>query len=169
MNVRDSYMLSKIYGENMCRFSNLPYLIIRPHNIFGERMGMSHVIPELIKKAKSNKKFLNVYNPYHKRTFCYISDAINMMLKLINTKKSLNKIYNIGSTKDEIKILDLAKKILKIINKKKIIKKIKLNNFSPKRRVPSTKKLIKDTNYKIDSLLSNNLKKTINWYIANIS
>ena len=169
MNTRDSYMLSKIYGENMCRFSGLPYLIIRPHNIFGERMGMSHAIPELIKKIQSDKKVLNVYNPNHKRTFCYVGDAINMMMKLIDTKKSLNKIYNLGNTKNEIKILDLAKKIMKILNKKKIIKKIALNNFSPKRRLPSTKKMTKDTGYRIDSLLDNNLEKTINWYIANIS
>ena len=43
-------MLSKIYSEALCHFSGIPFIIIRPHNIFGERMGMSHVIPELIKK-----------------------------------------------------------------------------------------------------------------------
>ena len=30
--------------------SGLPVTIFRPHNIYGPRMGMSHVIPELIKK-----------------------------------------------------------------------------------------------------------------------
>ena len=48
-NSRSTYMLSKIYGEAMCHFSNL-LIIIRPHNIYGERIGMSHVIPELIRK-----------------------------------------------------------------------------------------------------------------------
>ena len=48
---RTSYMLSKIYGEAMCTQSGLPYTIFRPHNIYGPRMGMSHVIPEQLKKA----------------------------------------------------------------------------------------------------------------------
>ena len=79
-------MLSKIYGEVLCHFSNLPYIIIRPHNIFGERMGMSHVIPELIRKILLSKKFVNVSNQTHKRTFCYIKDAIDLIVILMKKK-----------------------------------------------------------------------------------
>ena len=32
------------------------YLILRPHNIYGPRMGYSHVIPEIIKKSFAAKK-----------------------------------------------------------------------------------------------------------------
>ena len=46
---RTSYMLSKIYGEAMCHASGLDCIILRPHNIYGPRMGMKHVIPQLIK------------------------------------------------------------------------------------------------------------------------
>ena len=38
-NNRSTYMISKIYGEAMCYHSNIPFLILRPHNIYGERMG----------------------------------------------------------------------------------------------------------------------------------
>ena len=48
---RTSYMLSKIYGECLLHHCGLPYTIVRPHNFYGPRMGMSHVIPELLKKA----------------------------------------------------------------------------------------------------------------------
>ena len=47
---RATYKLSKITGESLCLNSGLPVTIVRPHNIYGPRMGMSHVIPELIKK-----------------------------------------------------------------------------------------------------------------------
>ena len=47
---RSTYKLSKITGESLCMNSGLPVTIFRPHNIYGPRMGMSHVIPELIKK-----------------------------------------------------------------------------------------------------------------------
>ena len=68
-------MLSKIYGEAMCSHSNLPFTVIRPHNFYGPRMGLAHVIPELFKKAyfaKNNK--ITVYSPKHKRNFCYIDE-----------------------------------------------------------------------------------------------
>ena len=169
MNDRNSYMLSKIYGENMCGLSTLPYLIVRPHNIFGERMGMSHVIPEIIKRAKhtKNKKFV-VYNPNHKRTFCYIKDAVNMILELTMSKKSLNKIYNIGDQQNELKIIDLTKKILKLMKKNYLIKKVNIKNFSPLKRIPSTRKLKNVINYSIQSSLDANLKKTIDWYLSKI-
>ena len=46
---RDAYFLSKIFNEKIIQLSNINYLILRPHNIYGPRMGFSHVI-ELIKK-----------------------------------------------------------------------------------------------------------------------
>jgi len=48
---RATYLLSKIYGEALCAHAGLPYTVIRPHNLYGPRMGMSHVIPQLLKKA----------------------------------------------------------------------------------------------------------------------
>ncbi len=44
---RTSYMLSKIYGEALCHQSGLPFTLVRPHNFYGPRMGLSHVVPEL--------------------------------------------------------------------------------------------------------------------------
>ena len=48
---RTTYMLSKIVGEVMCQHSGVPFTIFRPHNIYGPRMGMAHVIPELLMKV----------------------------------------------------------------------------------------------------------------------
>ena len=55
---RDSYFLSKIFNEKLLQLSKLKTIILRPHNIYGPRMGLSHVIPELIVKIlKEQKKF----------------------------------------------------------------------------------------------------------------
>jgi nucleoside-diphosphate-sugar epimerase len=42
---RTSYMLSKIFGEAMSFQSGLPVTVVRPHNVYGPRMGLAHVIP----------------------------------------------------------------------------------------------------------------------------
>ena len=118
-NNRSTYMISKIYGEAMCYHSNLPFLIFRPHNIYGERMGINHVIPEILKKIKKlkQKEFLKFYTHKHTRSLCYIDDAIDQMIKL--TYSSIkNDVFNIGNDKDEISIFELVKKCLKILNKK---------------------------------------------------
>ena len=47
--------------KKMCIHSNLPCIIIRPHNIYGPRMGMSHVIPEMAKRAFDQKKKLTLW------------------------------------------------------------------------------------------------------------
>ena len=47
---RTSYLLSKVVGEYLINYSKLNYVIFRPHNIFGAKMGFAHVIPQLTKK-----------------------------------------------------------------------------------------------------------------------
>ena len=120
---RDSYFLSKLISEKITSLSKHNYLILRPHNIYGPRMGSSHVIPELIKKMK--KKECLVYSPSHTRAFCYIDDAVDQILKLSFKTTNYNEVYNIGNMKEEIKIFNLAKKIKKIISSECSLKKSK--------------------------------------------
>ena len=132
---RDSYYLSKIFGEKYIQLSNFDYLILRPHNVYGPRMGIAHVIPELLIKAKNNE-FLEIYSANHTRSFCYIDDAILQIYKISNSKIK-NQIFNIGNDKEEIKIKDLAKKIISSLDiKKKIVFK-EVTAGSPSRRIPN--------------------------------
>jgi len=166
---RTSYMLSKIYGEAMCIHSAVPYLIIRPHNIYGPRMGMAHVVPQLIEKAykeNSNGK-LNVYSLEHTRTFCYVTDAIEQIYALIINKKSRNNVYNIGSQFPEITIEELSKKIIKLIGKKLTLNSLGTSEGSPVRRCPDMSYTIAMTNYKGKTSIDEGLRLTYNWYKEN--
>jgi nucleoside-diphosphate-sugar epimerase len=40
----------------------LPFVIVRFHNVYGPRMGMEHVIPELLQRALSRENPLTVFN-----------------------------------------------------------------------------------------------------------
>ena len=82
---RTSYMLSKIVGEVMCQQADLPFTIFRPHNVYGPRMGMVHIIPEQLRKiweAVPDTE-VGVYSPDHRRSFCYIDDAVEMLKKML--------------------------------------------------------------------------------------
>lgn len=167
---RTSYMLSKIYGELMCNISlNLPHVNIRPHNFYGPRMGFSHVIPELIKKMyESKNEIIKIASPNHKRTFCYISDAVDMIYKLSISKKAVNNTFNIGSFENSLTIFQLAKKISKLFDKKILLFKSNIETGSPKNRQPDMKKLKKAIKYNSRYNLENGLNKTYSWYLDNI-
>ena len=166
---RSSYLISKIYGESMCFHSELPITIIRPHNIYGPRMGMSHVIPELIKKCHflKNKGKLEVYSPSHIRTFCYIDDAVRMIFKIMSKKKCVGNIYNIGNQNNEISMYNLAKLILKILKKNNFIKKLNDSPGSPLKRKPNMNKLKRINSFVSKVGLEEGIKKTYAWYKKN--
>jgi len=163
---RDSYYLSKIFGEQICHISNIDYICLRPHNVYGPRMGYAHVVPEIIEKFKK-KSLINVFSPNHKRAFCYIDDAINQIEKLSFKKNNKFTTYNIGNMDEEISIINLIQKLKKLLNSTKRIIRAKNTKGSPVRRVPSMNRTIKETNYKNLFNLNDGLKKTIKWYLHN--
>ena len=168
---RSTYKLSKITGEALCLNSGLPITIVRPHNIYGPRMGMSHVVPELIKKIlflKEGDK-LDVFSVDHTRTFCYIDDAIQLFHLILQNKKTTNQILNMGVPGPEIKILELAKMLCTLSNKSIKINARENQEGSISRRCPDMNKTIKLTNYKPEYDLKTGLTTTFNWYKQNIN
>ena len=164
-NERSSYELSKIVGEYLFNYSNLKFVIFRPHNIFGERMGFAHVIPQLIKKFLNKKKsFIFVDNPQHKRSFCYIDYAIQLILKISHNKKTSRQVYNVGAQNKEMSISELAKHIKKILNsnKKIIFTKAINKNYSPKKRKPQMHKSKFFINHAHN--FEQGLFNTVKWY-----
>ncbi len=169
---RDAYFLSKIFNEKLLQLSNFNHIILRPHNIYGPRMGFSHVIPELIKKMILEKRKITrktiVNSPNHKRAFCYIDDAVLQIIKLSLNSKINKEIFNIGNMKEEISMIEVANRIRKLIYKKSKIKKGNNTLGSPIRRVPDMKKTIKYSRIKNFTSFDEGLKKTVRWYLNNI-
>jgi len=161
---RDSYALSKIFCEKLLELSNLNYINLRPHNIYGPNMGVRHVIPELIIKMKKLNK-VKIISSHQSRCFCYINDAVDQILRISFSK--LNKMtFNIGNPYEEITIKKLSLKIFKIVDKKNLSLFFSNNNTkgSPQRRKPSIKKFKKYLVKKNFVSLNDGLKLTFNWY-----
>ena len=163
-NPRSSYLLSKIVGEYLMNYSRLNFVIFRPHNIFGPQMGFAHVIPQLTKKILNhNKRKITIHNSKHKRTFCNIEFAIDLIFNISHTKKLTNRIFNIGSPEKEISIMELAQKIKKILNSKnQLISSNSQKDSSPEKRKPDMKRSL---NYsKINHNFEKGLKEAVLWY-----
>lgn len=167
---RTSYMLSKIYGEALVRQAGIPYTIVRPHNFYGPRMGMSHVIPELLKKVRDlpDGEELPVYSVEHTRTFCYIDDAVMMIKLLAEDQKALNEVFNVGNQEPEVTIEQVAKLVISTVGKKVSIHPMPATSGSPTRRCPNTEKMLKCVGYESKTDLAMGIMKTYQWYSENI-
>jgi UDP-glucose 4-epimerase len=166
---RTSYMLSKIYGEAMCLHSDLRVTIIRPHNFYGPRMGLSHVIPELMKKVVGiDSGKLDVFSVNHRRTFCYIADAVEMIQLLAESNRTIGEAYNVGNDDEETTMGDLANKIIDLIGQNIDINPMPVTHGSPERRCPSIAKLIDAIPYVKQYPIEKGLQETFDWYNKNI-
>ena len=164
---RTSYMLSKIYGEALVIQSKLPFLILRPHNIYGPNMGFSHVIPELIRKSLLNerKSVIEVKSAKHTRSFCYIDDAIQQIISLSINNHTLDKTLNVGNQYHEISIMSLAELIFNLTEKNQKPKKSSDDKGSPLRRCPdmkSSESIIGKIEFKS---LEKGIKECIDWQV----
>lgn len=163
---RTSYMLSKIYGEALLHQSALPFTIVRPHNFYGLRMGMSHVIPELLKKAYFAKdgQTLLVASPSHKRTFCYIDDAVRIIRELAEAPGAEGQTFNVGNESPEVTIREVADMIISVVGKPLDIQEGPDTPGSPVRRCPDmsgTRRILGGTG---GIPLKEGIQKTFNWY-----
>jgi UDP-glucose 4-epimerase len=166
-NKRSTYFLTKIFGESLVHHSKLPFIIFRPHNIYGPRMGMSHVIPEIVFKLKKAKKNISAYSASHTRSFCYIDDAVNQLVFMLSKSYVVKKTFNLGNQLEEISIKNLIKKIQTKMKKGHIEIQFKTDNHgSQSRRCPDMSKLKSLYNFKTTSI-DLGLNKTIKWYLKN--
>lgn len=167
---RTSYMLSKIYGEALLQQSGIKFTVIRPHNFYGPRMGMSHVIPELLKKAyfSASDKEIEVFSVDHKRTFCYIHDAVIMIQMLAESEAAEGDTFNVGNEMPEVTIMEVAQDILDIVDRSLTIKAMPATIGSPVRRCPSMKKTKACIGYTGKITLKEGIQKTFDWYKKHI-
>lgn len=163
---RTSYLLSKLYGEALCLQSGLPCTIIRPHNIYGPRMGLSHVIPQLLERAFKAPPGgrLTVYSPSHWRAFCYVSDATETIRRLALAEEALGAVFNVGSQADEIAMRDLAERVAGTVGKPLTVEAGPDTPGSPIRRCPDMTRTVEVTGQVPGIGLDEGLRRTFHWY-----
>jgi UDP-glucose 4-epimerase len=167
---RTSYMLSKIYSEAMCHQSGLSFTIFRPHNVYGPRMGMAHVVPEMLKRAygRSEGHRFEVPSTEHRRAFCYYEDAIEMLIRLMQTSGAEGNTYNIGNQENEISIGELAKIITSVVGRDIEITPLPATPGSPSRRCPDMSNTVKTIGFSPRVGIEDGISRTFKWYRQNV-
>ena len=163
---RTSYMLSKTYGEAMCQQSGIPFTVFRPHNVYGPRMGLAHVIPEVLQRAHNTEDgdTLEYYSAEHKRTFCFVSDAVEIMVRAALEKTCENETLNVGMRGPEVSIRELVSIISRVVGKRFSIIEKDSTKGSPIRRCPDMSKVKKLIGYMGTTSLEQGISATYDWY-----
>ena len=97
----------KAYGQ----IFNLPYTIIRPSALYGERCISRRVGQIFIESALNKSKIIINGDGKEKLDFTYIDDLLNGIICSIKSKNSLQETFNItyGNSRTVNKLLEILK------------------------------------------------------------
>jgi len=144
-DLRWTYASAKLSTEFMIAASSFPYTIVRFFNVSGPgQLGdYGMVLPRFVNAAKRNEPLVVYSSGEQVRSFCHVTDAVNLLQIVENIH---GQIFNIGSN-DPIRMFRLAEKVIRICNSASTIKFIPTPHSDIIYRVPDLSKLIKHTNY----------------------
>jgi nucleoside-diphosphate-sugar epimerase len=153
LNSRLPYAIVKNVGEAFCRSYEkeygLPYGIFRFFNTYGPKQSTDFVISKFIASALNNHPITIYGNGKQTRTFCYIDDNIDCIVKILEGDLMMNDVINIGNEVD-VTILQLAELIIQMTKSKSTISFLPpLKEGDMTRRQPD--------NSKMKSILNRNL------------
>ena len=121
------------------RYHKVDTRIARVFNTYGPRMRLNdgRVIPNFMKQALRGEDLTVYGDGSQTRSFCYVSDEIEGLLRLAKSSEHLP--VNIGNP-NEFTILDCAKRVLAVTGSKSKIRYEPLPQDDPKQRRPDITK-----------------------------
>lgn len=164
---RGVYDEAKRFAEAMTmayhRYHKVSVRIVRIFNTYGPRMRLNdgRVVPNFIYQALSNKPITVYGDGSQTRSFCYISDLIEGIYKLLF--KNIPQPINLGNPA-EIRIIDFAYLIKKLTNSKSKIVFKPLPKDDPHQRKPDITKAKTLLKWKPKVSLEEGLKLTIEYF-----
>ena len=169
IGIRSCYDEGKRAAETLCfdykRQHNLDTRVIRIFNTYGPNMaiGDGRVVSNFIVQALRNES-INIYGDGKQtRSFCYVSDLVEGIYKLLQLDQNPETPINLGNP-NEFTILELAKVIIEITNSKSEIVNNPLPLDDPKQRCPDISLAKSTLNWKPTIELREGIEKTAAYF-----
>jgi UDP-glucuronate decarboxylase len=169
IGIRSCYDEGKRAAETLCfdyrRQHNLDTRVIRIFNTYGPNMaiGDGRVVSNFIVQALRNEP-INIYGDGKQtRSFCYVSDLVEGIYKLLQLDKNPDTPINLGNP-NEFTILELAKVVIEITNSKSEIVNNPLPQDDPKQRCPDISLAKSTLNWKPTIELREGIEKTAAYF-----
>jgi len=147
------------------RQHGLKIKVARIFNTYGPRMHPNdgRVVSNFIVQALSNKDITVFGDGLQTRSFCYVDDLIEGLIKMMNSPDDFTGPVNLGNP-NEFSVLELAKKIIEITGSKSKIVFRPLSQDDPCRRQPDISLAKKKLDWQPVIKLDEGLKKTVEYF-----
>ena len=169
VGIRSCYDEGKRCAETLFfdywRQHHLEIKIMRIFNTYGPRMHPNdgRVVSNFIVQALKGEN-ITIYGDGHQtRSFCYVDDLIDGMIRLMNSAADFTGPINIGNP-DEFTMLELADKILLLVGGTSKIVYKPLPEDDPRHRKPDIALAKKALDWKPTVNLEDGLKETIAYF-----
>jgi nucleoside-diphosphate-sugar epimerase len=170
IGAKSSYQESKRFAEAACNAYHKHYgvdvRIPRLFNTYGERLrpdGLyGRVISRFIMQALRDDGVTVQGDGKTTRSFCYISDTCEALIRILKNKETSGIAINVGNV-DEISILELANIIIDMTRSKSKISFVKRGDDDADRRCPDIKTAMKVLEWTPKIGLKEGLHRTIVW------
>lgn len=141
--------------------------IARIFNTFGPRMRADDIygraVPRFIEQALSGEPITVFGDGSQTRSFTYVVDQIEGLLRLASVEEGRGEVVNIGNN-EETKIIDLAKLIKKLTRSESEISFHPLPQDDPRRRCPDISRAKKILDWQPKTIMNEGLTETIAWF-----
>ena len=164
---RWSYSVSKLAGEHLAaayyKKYKLPVVSIRPFNIYGPGQTGEGAMMIFIKRALKNQNIYIYGEGSQIRTWCYVDDFVDCLIKIIENKNTAGESFNIGNSKAIVTIYGLAQTVCRVLNSKSKIIFRKPLSADVELRIPSVDKIKNQLNFQSKVHLDEGILKTAKW------
>lgn len=167
--IRSVYDEAKRFGETITsafiRYKDLDGRIIRIFNTYGPKMDLEdgRAVIEFVTKALKNEPIPIFGNGQQTRSFCYVDDLVDGIIKAMETEGTKGEIFNLGNP-GEFTIADLAEIIKRVTNSTSEIQYSEaLPEDDPKRRKPDITKARTILNWEPKIKLEEGLQKLVQY------
>lgn len=139
--------------------------VVRIFNTYGPRMHPNdgRVVSNFIVQALKGKDITIYGDGQQTRSFCYVDDLIDAMIKMMNSEKEFTGPVNIGNP-GEFTMLQLAEMVLTLSNSKSKIIYQPLPSDDPKQRQPNIDLAKDKLGWQPKVELKDGLKETIAYF-----
>lgn len=173
LGTRACYDEGKRVAETLCmdyhRMENVDIRIVRIFNTYGPRTHLEdgRVVSNFITQALRNDPITLYGNGSQTRSFCYVDDLIEAIIRMMNQNKTIGPV-NIGNPA-EITIKELAEKIIHMTKSNSRIEYHTLPTDDPKQRQPDITLAKEMLDWNPTTPLEEGLLKTIEYFRQKIS
>jgi UDP-glucuronate decarboxylase len=174
IGVRSCYDEGKRCAETLFfdywRQYNLDIKVMRIFNTYGPRMHKQdgRVVSNFIVQALKDDPITIYGDGSQTRSFCYVDDLIDAMVRFMDTPSDVTGPMNVGNP-GEYAMLELAEKILSLVGGKSKIQFMPLPQDDPKQRQPDITLAKSTIGWEPTVGLDEGLRRTIEYFRAELS